>query len=89
MFNEKIEIKIHYHQLLCILISFRYVINIAKFNNKDGLFYNLIVDPKNTFSKNKDIFNIYLNEENKEKREIKYLTYKIIKYIIYLVNLMK
>ena len=83
LFNEKIEIKIHYHHLLCILISFRYVINIAKFNNKDGLFYNLIVDPKNTFSKNKDIFNIYLNEENKEKREIKYLTYKIIKYIIY------
>ena len=71
-----------YNQLLCILISFRYVLNVINFNNKEGLFYNLIIDPKNTFDKNKQILNIYLNEINKEERDINYLTYKIIKYII-------
>ena len=72
-----------YNQLLCILISFRYTLNVINYNSKEGLFYNLIINPKNTFDKNKHILNIYLNEINKEERDINYLTYKIIKYIIY------
>ena len=76
--------RISYQQLLCILISFRFVLKIIQFNNEKGLFYNFIInDPKDIFAKNKDIFNLYLKEINIEQRDINYLTYKLIKYIIY------
>ena len=86
---EKIAFRINrerlsYQQLLCILISFRYVLKIIELNNKEGLFYNCIInEPKDILEKNKEFFNLYLNESNKDQREINYLTYKIIKYIIY------
>ena len=70
-------------KLFCILMSFRYVLNIIQFNNIEGLFFNLIIDPQNTFNNNKQILNLYLNEKNKEQRDINNLTYKIIRYIIY------
>ena len=72
-----------YYQLFGLLIAFRFVLNIVQFNNKEGLFYNYINDPKNIFIKNEHFFNIYLDEINKDQRDINYLTYKIIKYIIY------
>ena len=74
---------ITHDKLLSILTSFRYVLNIIQFNNKEGLLYNLLIDPKNTFNNNKQIFNLYLTEKNKEQRDINNLTFKIIKYIIY------
>ena len=86
---EKIAFRINrerlsYQQLLCILISFRYVLKIIELNNKEGLFYNFINnEPKDILEKNKEFFNLYLNESNKDQREINYLTYKIIKYIVY------
>ena len=73
-----------YQQLLCISLSIRFILNIIKFNNKNGLLYNFInnAHPKDIFDKNKEIFNLYLNENNKDQRDINYLTYKIIRYII-------
>ena len=91
--NEKYENKIlkgfnsnktlSYDQLLCILISFRFVLNFAQLNNKEGLFYYLLNEPTNTFNINKELLNLYLDESFREQREINYLTYKIIKFVIY------
>ena len=75
-----------YHELLSILISFRFVINIIQFNNKESFFYNLILEPQKCFTKNKSLFNFYLKDFdafNRGQRDVNYLTYKIMNYIIY------
>ena len=54
-------------------------------NNKDGLFYKLVIEPEKTIDDYQNYFKNYLKsfeEFNKEKREINYLTYKLINYII-------
>ena len=87
-YAEKIERsigvrKLSYFQLFCLLISFRYVINIIKMNNKEGLFYNFINDPIDVFDKNKNFFDTYLKDITKDKKDTNYLKNIIIKYFIF------
>ena len=75
-----------YDQLLCLLISARFVINTISAENKDNLFYNLLFDAKNTIKNNQIIFNEYYLKDFDmniiDKRKINCLSYKLINYII-------
>jgi hypothetical protein len=86
IYNQKISsTALSYNQLLCLLISTRFVLNTISNNDKDGLFYKLVIEPEKTIDDYKHYFKNYLksyDEFNKEKREINYLTYKLINYII-------
>jgi hypothetical protein len=97
-FNKISPIRLPHNELLCILISARFVLNTISNNNKERLFYQLVIEPKNAIDKYKNFFAYYLKgieEFNKEKREISFLTYKMINYIIlshlyfaYLLNIL-
>ena len=79
------SIELSHNELLCILISARYVLNTISSNKKEGLFYKLIMEPQKTISNYKDYFKYYLKDYDtffRWKFEIKYLTYKMINYII-------
>ena len=85
-YKEKISsITLSYDELLCLLISVRYVLNTISFGNTEGLFYKLVVEPQSVIDNNKNYFKHYLKDFDsfrKEKSEINYLTYKIINYVI-------
>ena len=73
-----------YDQLLCLLISARYVIKtIAHNNSTNGLYYNLVTNPKSIISTDfmKHYFK-FIGIYIKEQIEISFLTYRIINYII-------
>ena len=77
--------QLSYDKLLCILISGRYVLNTLSSNNKEGLFYNLVVEPQKTISDCEQYFKYYLRDFKtfcEKKIDINYLTYRIINYII-------
>ncbi len=84
--NENIFKKdLDYKKLLCLLISTRYVLKTLSNDNKDGIFYNLILNPIDVFSNCQTLFELYLKDFDtftKMERDISYLTYKIINYII-------
>jgi hypothetical protein len=77
----------NYDQILSLLISTRFIINIISSKDAKSLFYNLIVNTKETLNNNKKFFNEYylkdFNIEIYDNRNIYCLTYKIINYIIY------
>ena len=85
--NDKFNLKLcsSNKELLYITISARYVLKTIAFNNKEGLYYNIICNFQDAVSKGSDYFKYYLKDFNtyiKENRNIKYLTYKIINCII-------
>ena len=80
-----------YEQILSLLISTRFIINIISSKDEESLFYNLLVNTKETLNKYPKIFNEYylkdfgkedFNSEFYDNRNINCLTYKIINYII-------
>ena len=82
--NENINYDIlSYNQLLTISFSLRYVFNTLLYSNKNNLFYQLLLNGKNTIIKNKDYFNDYKNDSNIDKYlSINHLTFSIIRFII-------
>ena len=77
--------RLSYEQLLCILISARYVLNTISSNNKEGLFYKLVLEPQKTISDYNKFFHNYLRDFEticQKQIEINYLTYRFINYII-------
>ena len=79
------SIELSHNELLCILISARYVLNTISSNKKEGLFYKLVMEPQKAISEYRDYFKYYLKDYDtffRWKFEIKYLTYKMINYII-------
>ena len=83
--NEKVS-SLSYNQLLCVLISARFVLRTI-YNNKitNGLYYNLVSNPKSVINNNENFFKYYFKHIalfSQEQREISFLTYRIINYII-------
>ena len=76
----------NYDQLLSILISARFVLYTISSNNKKGMFYNILTNPKKSIDNNLDFFTEYylkdLDINFTDKRKITCLTYKIYNFII-------
>ena len=85
-YMEKISsITLSYDEILCVLISARYVLNTISSNNREGLFYKLVVEPRKVIINYQKYFKHYFKDFDsfcKEKTEINYLTYKIINFVI-------
>ena len=76
----------NYDQILSLLISARFVISIISSKNEKCLFYNLLINVKETINNNKKYFNEYylrdFDIEINNRRNINCLTYTIINYIL-------
>ena len=76
-----------YDQLLSILISARFIINIISSKSENSLFYNLLTKSKETINNNKIFFNEYYLKKFDAKinsnRNINCLTYTMINYLIF------
>ena len=75
-----------YDQILSLLISTRFIINIILPKNEKSLFYNLLNNDKETIYNNQKFFNDYFMKDYKneisDNLNISCLTHEIINYII-------
>ena len=75
----------NYDQILCLLISARFVLNIIYSENRENLFYNLIINAEYTINNNPIFFKEYYLRDFDiniiDNRKINCLTYKIINFI--------
>ena len=76
-----------YDQILCLSISTRFVLYTILSENKNSLFYNLLINGNDTINENLIFFKEYYLKDFSfhilETRNITCLTYKVINYIIY------
>ena len=74
-----------YDQILCLLISARFILSTILSTNKDSLYYNLLFDAKIIINNHIAIFNeFYFKEFDKnitDKRKLSCLAYKLVNYI--------
>ena len=78
--------KFTYDQILCLLITGRFVLGVITSEKKENLFYNIITDAKNIINNNQIFFNEYylkdFDIEIPDKRNISCLTYKLINLLV-------